>query len=132
MYIVLDTNVLVSSLINPFGTPAKILNLVLNERIHLLFDTRIMNEYKEVLLRKKFNFTSQIVNDLLEFIKHNGTNIIVDPLSIDFKDPDDLPFYEVAISGKANYLITGNLAHFPLNNKQVEIVDPGKFIKLYT
>ena len=53
MKIVLDTNVLVSSLLNPDGSPAKILNLILSEKIILLYDNRILNEYYDVLKREK-------------------------------------------------------------------------------
>ena len=56
MKIVLDTNVLVSGLINPKGVPAKILNLMLNEKIIVLYDNRILREYETVLSRRKFRF----------------------------------------------------------------------------
>ncbi|MBI4484227.1 MAG: PIN domain-containing protein [Acidobacteria bacterium] len=42
MRIVLDTNVLVSALLSPFGAPARVLDLVLLERATLLFDERIL------------------------------------------------------------------------------------------
>ena len=37
-------------------------------------------------------------------------------------------FLEVAISGKANYLITGNIVHFP---KEKFIVTPREFIEIF-
>ena len=50
--IVLDTNVLVSAFLNPNGTPAQLLTLVLAGELKLLFDERIMAEYAEVLARR--------------------------------------------------------------------------------
>jgi putative PIN family toxin of toxin-antitoxin system len=54
--VVLDTNVIVSALINPYGAPASILGLVLEEKIELCYDTRILIEYRDVVMRPKFGF----------------------------------------------------------------------------
>lgn len=62
MDIILDTNILVSAMINPKGLPAKILNLVLNGRLTILYDNLIIGEYREVLRRKKFNFSLEMTN----------------------------------------------------------------------
>ena len=56
MKVVPDTNVIISGLINVDGTPAQIVNLLINGRITLLYDGRILQEYAEVLNRKKFGF----------------------------------------------------------------------------
>jgi len=126
MKIVLDTNVLVSGLINPKGVPAKILNLILNEQILVLYDNRILREYETVLSRRKFRFEKEIIEPLIDFIKNEGSFIVANPLKIVFKDEDDKMFLEVAKSGNAEYLITGNTVHFP--NEQI-IVTPREFIE---
>jgi len=126
MKIVLDTNVLVSGLINPKGVPAKILNLILNEQILVLYDNRILREYETVLSRRKFRFEKEIIEPLFDFIKNEGSFIVANPLNIVFKDEDDKMFLEVAKSGNAEYLITGNTVHFP--NEQI-IVTPREFIE---
>jgi len=126
MKIVLDTNVVVSGLINPKGVPAKILNLMLNEKIIVLYDNRILKEYETVLSRRKFRFEKEIIEPLIDFIKHEGRFIAVDLLKNKFKDEDDKMFLEVAKSGDADYLITGNIVHFP--NEEF-IVTPREFIE---
>jgi len=126
MKIVLDTNVLVSALINPKGMPAKILNMILNGKLITLYDNRIMGEYRVVLSRKKFNFPTEIIEPLLDFIKYEGEFITSDPLKTNFTDEDDKMFLEVAISGNAEYLITGNTKHFPAEKY---IVTPKVFIE---
>ena len=126
MKIVLDTNVLVSGLINPKGVPASILNLILNEKIIVLYDNRIIGEYVTLLNRRKFKFEKEIIEPLIDFIKHEGSFIAADPLKIKFEDEDDKMFLEVAKSGDAEYLITGNIIHFP--NEQF-IVTPKEFIE---
>lgn len=51
MRIVLDTNVLVSGLLNPHGSPGRLLDHFLAGDITLLVDDRILAEYGEVLRR---------------------------------------------------------------------------------
>ncbi len=126
MKIVLDTNVLVSALINPKGMPAKILNLILNGRLTILYDNRIMGEYRVVLSRKKFNFSHEMIEPLIDFIKYEGEFIASEPLKTHFVDEDDKMFLEVAVSGNAEYLITGNTKHFPAENY---ILTPKIFIE---
>jgi len=128
MKIVLDTNVLISSLINPNGHPAAVLNLILLDEILLLYDLRIINEYRNVLSRKKFSFNSNIYEPLLEYFIDNGIFVIPKPVKTNFADKDDLIFYEVAHSGEADFLITGNIKHYP---KEKLIVTPSLFLEKF-
>jgi len=128
MKIVLDTNVLISSLLNPNGNPAKILNLILSLKIILLFDNRIINEYYNVLKREKFQFSDDLILPLMDFIKHEGIYINAEPIKKKFTDEDDKKFYEVFISSSADYLVTGNINHFP---KEKLIVKPVVFINQF-
>jgi uncharacterized protein len=126
MIVVIDTNVLVSGLINPEGNPAKILNMILNSNLTVLFDERILSEYRNVLKREKYGFPDDLINPLIEFIRSEGISIISEPIALKFQDEGDKKFYEVALSGKADYLVTGNKNHFP--NKKF-IVNPTEFLK---
>ncbi|HOV13904.1 MAG TPA: putative toxin-antitoxin system toxin component, PIN family [Spirochaetota bacterium] len=126
MKVVIDTNVLVSSILNPNGNPAKIINLILEGSVTILYDNRLFEEYYQVLKRDKFGFTDDLINPLLDFIKNEGEYVNSTPLSISFTDEEDKKFYEVLISGKGEYLVTGNLTHFP-NDKN--ILSPKDFLK---
>jgi putative PIN family toxin of toxin-antitoxin system len=64
MRVVLDTNVIISGMISIEGTPAQIVNLLINGRITLLYDSRILKEYVEVLNRKKFGFKKSTITPL--------------------------------------------------------------------
>ena len=57
MKVVVDTNVLVSALIQPLGKPAQVLALVRSGALTLLHDERILAEYGEVLRRPRFRST---------------------------------------------------------------------------
>ena len=128
MKIVLDTNVIVSGLINVEGAPAQIVNLLLNGRITLLYDSRILKEYIEVLNRKKFGFNRGSLDPILDYIKTEGEYVAAEPTSRRFVDKDDEMFYEVAKTAGARCLVTGNKSHFP-NEKMV--MTPKQFIILY-
>ena len=56
-YAVIDTNVVVSSLLKRDSIPAKILDLVISGIIVPLFNEEILSEYAEVLSRKEFGFS---------------------------------------------------------------------------
>ena len=58
MKLVLDTNVLVSPLLNQSGPPGLILPHIAFPDIIICWDKRIMAEYQEVLSRPKFHFTN--------------------------------------------------------------------------
>lgn len=124
MKIVLDTNVLVSSLLNPDGSPAGVLNLLLNGHMLLLYDNRILGEYLEILSRKKFGFHREWIDPLIDFIRQDGEFVTADPVRYHFSDLEDKKFYEILISGNGDYLVSGNLRHFPEDKR---IISPGDF-----
>jgi len=128
MRVVIDTNVLVSALISPNGTPARILSALLNDKIKILYDNRIIFEYLKVLSRDIFKFNNDLINELIIYIHHNGEYINADYSKIKFEDESDKKFYEVFKTGFAALLITGNKKHFP---KEKEIVSPKEFIKAF-
>ena len=49
-----DTNVFVSGLLNPFGPPDKIIDLILSRAGLITYNDRIPAEYEEVLFRLRF------------------------------------------------------------------------------
>ena len=128
MKIVIDTNVIVSALINSNGMPGKILASVLGGRIKILYDNRIIFEYIDVLSRKNFGFNEEIINDMIDYFKNDGEFINSEYSNVMFIDETDKKFYEVFKSGEAEYLITGNIKHFPKENG---IIIPKEFIEKY-
>jgi len=123
--VVVDTNVLVSALLSPEGNPAKILSLVLNNKLMLCFDSSIILEYEDVLSRKKFSFKPQDVAALIYTINQLGVSFVRIPSKFEFIDEADRKFFEAALSSNA-YLITGNTKHFP---KESFVVSPSVFIE---
>jgi len=132
MKIVLDTNVLVSGLLTPFGPSGEIVRMVSAGKLILYIDARILSEYHEVLQRPKFKFNNDHINTLISFIKHNGQFVSALPLKSSLPDPDDEPFLEVAIAGNVRSLITGNIAHYPSSLREgINILSPSKSLEYY-
>ena len=132
MKIVLDTNVIVSGLLSPFGPPGELVRMLASGILKLCYDARILSEYHTVLCRKKFRFDQAHVETLLDQIKACGYITVCKPLSQRLPHSDDEPFLEVALGGNVQYLITGNLKHFSSGKqKTISIVSPSEFLEIY-
>ena len=117
VYAVLDTNVLVSALLSSKADAAtvQVLERTLDGDLIPVFSDAILEEYDDVLHRRKFGFDHDAVRVLLGFIESRGLR--VDPSSTGTLLPDmkDIPFYEVVMDAREDgaFLVTGNLKHFP-------------------
>lgn len=129
-YAVVDTNVIVSAILNPRSVPGTILNYCFAGRIIPLLNKEILDEYNEVVRRKKFAFSQNDIDSVLKLFREKG--IIVDRTKAeeDFIDKKDIVFYEITLTGRAEtetYLVTGNLKHFP---KKPFIVSPREMLMI--
>jgi len=118
--VVIDTNILVSSLLSPYGAPGRIVDMMLTGNLTVCYDSRILSEYSEVLERPKFGFNKRDVKLLIDFIASSGISVIPAPLSVELLDEDDRAFLEVAKHCDA-FLITGNKKHYPDEEKTVTV-----------
>ena len=128
MTVVLHTNVMVSALINPEGIPATILSLLLNGKLTVQYDNRILEEYTEVLSQSRSSFKKNLIRQLLDYIQNEGEFITAEPARAHSVNPGDRAFYEVAKTGNAQYLITGNKKHFP---DEETVRSPKEFLEAY-
>jgi putative PIN family toxin of toxin-antitoxin system len=127
--IVLDTNVLVSGILSPHGPPAAVVRALLTERVSLCFDERIVSEYRDVLTRGKFSFDRNLVDELITFLEAAGSPTLAAPLPIVLPDSGDQMFIEVAVASQADFLVTGNLKHFPDEaTESVCVLSPREFL----
>ena len=132
MRIVLDTNVLVSGLLSPFGPPGDIVRLLAAGAVRACYDARILDEYLEVLSRPVFRIAEGRVESLLHQIAADGVLVTAQPLAIHLPDPDDEAFLAVALAGSARCLVTGNLRHYPKPlRRHMPVVPPRDFLDLY-
>ena len=125
--VVIDTNVLVSSMLSSEGNSARIMNLISDKQIQLFYCPAIMDEYKRVLAYEKLSITTQTQRSVVNAIEELG--IMIKPAAGDIPLPDesDRVFYDTArISG--SILITGNIKHYPT---EAFVMTPTAFLTAY-
>jgi predicted nucleic acid-binding protein len=110
------------------GAPAGILNLVVNGSVILVLDTRIFDEYADVLQRKKFAFPEDAVQEILTFIQREGIFVPPVPVACTVPDPGDLPFIEVSLHARVP-VVTGNARHF--QGSGAAVLSPVEFLERY-
>jgi len=128
--LVIDTNIVVSAAIKPDGLPRTVLMLAMTRPAKLYVSEPMLDEYAEVVARPELHIRKGLRRQLLDLIAKNSR--LVMPLrSLQITpDPDDNKFMECADKCRADYLITGNLRHFPKHWKQTKIVTARQFIEI--
>jgi len=117
-YVCVDTNVLVSSMLSKYEDSATVIlikRLILGDIIPI-YSNEILKEYKDVLHRKKFNFSTDKINYIIAAITQFGLLIEPSPSGEILPDIKDIPFYDVVMEKRQtneSYLVTGNIKHFP-------------------
>ena len=125
---VLDTNVVVSGLLNSKGPPALILKHALLRRFRFYLSPALLGEYKEVLPRERLKLDRQQIDPFLLLLR--STAILVNPrkgVRI-ASDPDDNKVIECALAGRADFIVTGNIRHFPAQFQDVRVITPRDFL----
>jgi putative PIN family toxin of toxin-antitoxin system len=129
--LVMDTNVLISGLLSPHSHSARLVGLIAEGLIRVAFDERILAEYREVLARPKFPFQPAQIEALLTQIEEEGLKITPLPIATRLPDSDDLPFLEVALSAKVDFLVIGNKKHYPPSVRRgIQVLSPKQFLEL--
>jgi putative PIN family toxin of toxin-antitoxin system len=131
--IVLDTNVLISGMINPNGTSGRIIDLISAGKVNIVLDDRIFEEYCNVLNRPRFkhHFSDFEKTSIIEFLKLAGLRAKTSVVITDLPDMGDIPFLEIALSQDIP-LVTGNLKHFPKSKTlNCTIITPNEFINQF-
>jgi putative PIN family toxin of toxin-antitoxin system len=107
--LVVDTNVLVSAIILPLSVPRRAVDQALDKGV-LLFSEVTMSELTDVLFRQKLDrYVSR--EERQDFLQHLGSQAEFVPIIQivrECRDPKDDKFLEVALSGRADVIITGD------------------------
>jgi len=133
--IILDTNVLVSALIQQNFPHFILRDLYLERKFELCVSENLMSEYYEVLNRDKFSrfpdFKTKADSVLLD-IENNASFFNPTKKVKKIKDPDDNMLLELAQECKADFLITGNSNDFTISkHKKTKIISPRDYWENY-
>lgn len=132
MRLVVDTNVLVSALLNPGRVPDQCVSAICARGEAVLYDDRIVAEYRAVLCRPKFpSITPARVDALLVALLRHGERLDAVPVSdVALIDVDDRVFVDVALAGGADAIVTGNAKHYP-DTIGVPVLGPAALLARY-
>lgn len=133
---VIDTNILVSGIISPKGSPRKILELARKEIFKVVTSASINHEILEVLHRDyiyvQYGLSENIIDDIALFL-YEGTLLTEDVYKFSpvKKDPSDNKFINCAVEGEADYIVSGDehllgLKHY----KGIQIISAADFLRI--
>lgn len=128
--VVLDTNVVVSAALKPDGLQRTVFLLAITKPARMYVSGEILAEYERVLRRRELKIRRGLQAQFLQLVK-NRAHVIRPSRTVKAAlDANDDKFLECAEEARADYLITGNLRHFPRFWKSTKIVNAREFMSL--
>jgi putative PIN family toxin of toxin-antitoxin system len=128
---VLDTNVALSALVFAAGRASAVRNAWHAQRFEPLVSRWTTDELVRALAYPKFKLTPLDQRELLaDYLPYCRTVVIPArrPAVPDCRDPFDRPFLELAVAGKAQFLVTGDKDLFSLPKFPCPIVTIDAFL----
>ncbi len=128
--VVIDTGVAVSALLLPHSIPRQAFDLALS-RCLVLESSATVTELEEVLRRPKFDkyFDEAQRLEFLAALIREAMVIEVSSTVTECRDPKDNKFLELAISGRASHIVSGDADLLVLNPfQEISIVSPHEFV----
>jgi putative PIN family toxin of toxin-antitoxin system len=131
---VVDTNILIRALIKPQGTVGPVLTRLRDGDYTLLYAEPLLDELVAKLalprIREKYRLTDDDVETVLALILLRGEPVVPRRHITACRDPKDNVVLEVAVAGKADYIVTGDddlLVLHPFEG--FPIVGPAEFLR---
>ena len=128
--LVIDTNIVVSAALKPDGLQRTVLLLAIIKPARLYFSDAILNEYQAVLSRPEFQIRKGLRRQLLDLLSKRAHFVNPARRIQVANDPEDDKSIECADAARADYLVTGNVRHFPRFWKNTKVVTSREFLGL--
>ncbi len=128
---VVDTNVFISATLLPHSIPRQAVDRALDEGV-LLLSEATMRELGDVLFRKKLDryVSREDRKHLLRQLASTAEFVSIVHSIRECRDPQDDKFLEVALSGKADLILTGDADLVKLHPwREIPILSPAKYLK---
>ncbi len=125
--VVLDTNVLLSACLKPEGLEARVVEMAMNGAVEAYVTPEVMEEYRDVLRRDKFRAVHQRAETVLAGMERAARRVVASEAADGALDEDDNRFLECAAASNAEFLITGNLRHYPAAWAAAQVVNARMF-----
>jgi putative PIN family toxin of toxin-antitoxin system len=132
MRVVLDTNVLMSGIFWS-GTTETILKLWGQGKFKLVLSLPVFDEYKEIVHRLSQKYDLRVADSILHDIFIGSDLIEPEKESVpDCEDLDDIMFLELAVAGRADYLVSGDKHLLKVGKyRGGRVIKPADFILLF-
>lgn len=130
MRCVFDTNVLVSALLFERSIPAQAVFAGMDTG-EILLSESLVNEIDDILQRKKFEsyISAEQREEFLIALVQSGTLVEITKTITICRDPKDNHILELAVSGRAQVIVTGDSDLLVLNPFQkIQILAPREFL----
>jgi putative PIN family toxin of toxin-antitoxin system len=134
--VVIDTNVLISGIIQSKGYPYKIVKLWEKDELILITSFVMINEAEKVLnyprIKKNYKLNDEeIKQTILNLSRYSILINNLPSLNVIKDDPDDNAILSTAVEGKADYIISGDSHLLVLKDyKGIKIITPKKFCEI--
>ena len=126
--LVVDTNIIVSAALNPFGLERMVVRLAMTKPVKWFISSAILNEYAAVLSRPELDIRKGLRQQLLQAVKSHARQITPSQLPVVTRDPNDNIFLECADAARADFLVTGNTRDFPRLWKMTKPITAREFL----
>jgi putative PIN family toxin of toxin-antitoxin system len=134
MRVVFDTNALVSALLFENSTPAQAVFSALAQG-EVLISTALISEIHDVLYRPKFDryITDSQREDFMLALVESGV-LVENTENIEVcRDPKDNMILELAVSGNANAIVTGDNDLLVLDPfRGIAVITPQKYLETFS
>ncbi len=129
--IIIDTNILISSMAFMESVPQQAVNRALELGV-LLFTLATLEEFKEVILRPKFDKYIERDLRIAYFFEISTSSLMVKPKACSHvcRDLNDQKFLEAYQGGEAEYLISGDQDLLILKNDALQVLSLDEFLSV--
>jgi len=130
MRVVVDTNVLVSALLG--GVSRAIVDEWKARKFNIVVSEAIAHEYLDVINRPKFKISAEEIAATTDYLFKTAEFVTpVEGIDVIKTDPSDNKFLEAALSGKTDYIVSGDSHLLDLKAfRGIPIITAQKFIEL--
>ncbi|TYQ29348.1 putative toxin-antitoxin system toxin component, PIN family [Pseudanabaena sp. UWO311] len=129
---VIDTNTLVSSILIASSVPDRVVKLIRHSGI-ILISVATIEELQKVMNRPKFDkyVDREIRSEFIAQLTQQSELVEINEPVIACRDSKDDKFLELAVNGKADYLISGDRDLLVLHPfRGIPIITPAAFLEL--
>jgi uncharacterized protein len=110
--------------------PAQVFVPAVSGSIQLCVSGEVYAEYEEGISRPRFQLDEETIAATLRAIRDQAFWVKPTEMVRACPDPDDDIFLECAHAAQADYLVTGNLRHFPEAWENTRIVPPRRLLEV--